>query len=244
MDQSIYQIALIDLLWIAIPVVIVVIIFVRWSLKISSVLQGFCRMFIQLILIGYGLNFIFKVNQSLIIVGILTIMLIAAGLISLRPVKQKGTKLYFKAFFAIMLGSVFTLVIIIQGVINVSPWYKPHYIIPLAGMIFASSMNAVSLAAERFEVEYDRKADYQKARATALRAALIPITNSLFAVGIVSLPGMMTGQILSGISPLIAARYQIMVMCMMFGAAGISAALYLRFLQTTLKQHETDHREP
>jgi putative ABC transport system permease protein len=60
-----------------------------------------------------------------------------------------------------------------------------------------------------------------------LQAALIPITNSLFAVGLVALPGMMTGQILSGISPLVAAKYQIVVMTMLFGTSGISAALYM-----------------
>ena len=60
-----------------------------------------------------------------------------------------------------------------------------------------------------------------------MQTGLIPVINSLLAVGIVSLPGMMTGQILSGISPLIAVRYQIMVMCMMFGASGISTAIYL-----------------
>jgi len=69
-----------------------------------------------------------------------------------------------------------------------------------------------------------------------LKAALIPIINSLFAVGLVSLPGMMTGQILSGISPLIAVRYQIMVMCMIFGAAGISAAAFLLLAKEPLMQ--------
>ena len=62
---------------------------------------------------------------------------------------------------------------------------------------------------------------------TAYHAAMIPVINSLFAVGLVSLPGMMTGQILSGVSPLIAARYQIMVMCMIFASAGISTAVFL-----------------
>ena len=65
------------------------------------------------------------------------------------------------------------------------------------------------------------------ARNRAFTAALIPITNTLFAVGLVSLPGMMTGQILSGVSPLLAVRYQIIVMCMVFGSAGISSACYL-----------------
>jgi putative ABC transport system permease protein len=62
----------------------------------------------------------------------------------------------------------------------------------------------------------------------AFRTALIPITNMLFAVGVVSLPGMMTGQILSGVSPLIAAKYQIVVMAMFFGTSGIAAAIYLQ----------------
>ena len=94
-------------------------------------------------------------------------------------------------------------------------------------MIFANAMNSVSLAAERLEAETERNVPYDQARNIALRASLTPITNSLFAVGLVSLPGMMTGQILSGVSPLIAVRYQIMVMCMIFGSAGISAACFL-----------------
>ena len=69
--------------------------------------------------------------------------------------------------------------------------------------------------------------DYTTARDTAMQTALIPIINSLFAVGLVSLPGMMTGQILSGVSPLIAVRYQIMVMAMIFGASGIATAVFL-----------------
>jgi putative ABC transport system permease protein len=88
-------------------------------------------------------------------------------------------------------------------------------------------MNSVSLAGERLFSELEHHQDYSRARNTAFQAALIPITNSLLAVGLVSLPGMMTGQILAGTSPLIAARYQIMVMCMIFSSAGISTALFL-----------------
>ena len=97
-------------------------------------------------------------------------------------------------------------------------------------MIFANAMNSVSLAAERLTAEMERDVQYEQARNIAFRASLIPIINSLLAVGLVSLPGMMTGQILSGISPLIAVRYQIMVMCMVFASAGISSACFLKFL--------------
>ena len=117
--------------------------------------------------------------------------------------------------------------LITQGVLAMDPWYLPSYMIPLAGMIFANAMNSVSLAGERLEAELDRGVSYERARVIALQTSLIPITNSLFAVGLVSLPGMMTGQILSGVSPFIAARYQIMVMCMLFGSAGISSASFL-----------------
>jgi putative ABC transport system permease protein len=98
-------------------------------------------------------------------------------------------------------------------------------------MIFANSMNAVSISAERFENENERGYSYREARATSYKAALIPIINSLFAVGLVSLPGMMTGQILSGVDPLIAVRYQMMVMLMILGSAGISVAIYLLLLK-------------
>jgi len=94
-------------------------------------------------------------------------------------------------------------------------------------MIFANAMNTVSLAAERYESERGRGAELTAARRTALDAALIPQINGLLAVGLVSLPGMMTGQILSGVEPLVAVRYQIMVMCMVFGSGGLGAALYL-----------------
>lgn len=227
MNPNVYSISLLNLLWIFIPVCVVIFLLIKWSIGIGSTINGLIRMFIQLILIGYALNFIFAVDQPVFILGILSLMLAAAALIALRPLADRNKSLYLKSLVAIVCGSVFTLIIVTQLVLSLSTWYEPRYIIPLAGMIFANSMNSVSLAAERFKAETLNGKPYDLARSTALQAALIPITNSLFAVGLVSLPGMMTGQILSGISPLIAARYQIMVMCMIFGSAGISAGMFL-----------------
>ena len=119
------------------------------------------------------------------------------------------------------------LVLITQFVLDLPRWFEPRFVIPIAGMIFANAMNSISLAAERFETEMARDGNYQLARNTAMRASLIPQINALLAVGLVSLPGMMTGQILSGTDPLIAVRYQIMVMCMIFSSGGLSAASYL-----------------
>ena len=119
------------------------------------------------------------------------------------------------------------LALVTRGVLGASPWHDASVVIPLAGMIIANSMNTVSLAAERFRTERRRGATYPEARHAAMSTALIPMTNSLLAVGLVSLPGMMTGQILSGVAPLVAVRYQVLVMCMIFGSAGLATSCYL-----------------
>jgi putative ABC transport system permease protein len=106
--------------------------------------------------------------------------------------------------------------------------------------VFANAMTAVSLAAERLYAELAHGLSWESARLTAYQAAMIPVINSLFAVGLVSLPGMMTGQILSGVSPLIAARYQIVVMCMIFAASGISTALFLAIVRRRVSAPNSD----
>jgi putative ABC transport system permease protein len=155
-------------------------------------------------------------------------MLLAASWISLRTTSLPRKTLILNAFFSIVIGGVAVLIIMTQGVLLIDPWYSPNIMIPLAGMIFASCMNGISLAAERLESELKQGKTYEEAKVVALRISLIPITNMLLAVGIVSLPGMMTGQILSGVSPMIAVRYQVMVMCMLFGSTGISVAVFLQ----------------
>ena len=227
--MDIQTITLLKLSLAFIPVAIVIIVLARWQMEFKTSIYAMGRMLVQLLLIGYFLTYIFESEYSAIVIAVLAVMLFASSWIGLRTLAAHRKQLYVKALGAISIGGGLVLVLITQGVLALHPWYLPSYMIPLAGMIFASSMNSVSLAGERLASELNRGGTFVEARKTAVHAALIPITNSLFAVGLVSLPGMMTGQILSGVSPFIAARYQIMVMCMLFGAAGISAVLFLIF---------------
>ena len=214
-----------------IPVMVVLLVMFRWSLAVSESAVALARMLIQLILIGYALNWIFAVNSSWLVLGLLSFMLLVASTIALRPLtRKKRWRDYGQALCAISCGGGATLAFIIYFVLDIRPWYQASSIIPIAGMIFAASMNAVSVAAERFVMETKHGSAPIVARNEAFKAGLIPIFNSLLAVGLVSLPGMMTGQILSGVPPLIAARYQIVVMCMITGASGISAAIYLHLV--------------
>ena len=242
MNNSVQTIPFANLILVFIPAVAVVGILWKWGIGYGNSLYAIFRMLIQLLLIGYFLIFIFKSDSYLIVAGVLAVMLFASSWIALRTVKIPRRLLYLKSFCSISVGGGLILLLITQGVLNLQPWYLPSYVIPLAGMIFASAMNSVSIALERLNAEVERDVPYDKARVIALRASLIPITNSLFAVGLVSLPGMMAGQILSGISPFIAARYQIMVMCMIFGSAGISSACFLALVRSNFvddKQEES-----
>jgi len=172
---------------------------------------------------------------------VLLIMIVASSWISLNTLvtdhSVMGSKvsLYPLALTSIGFGGGLTLILVTQLVLRLDPWYYPRYMVPLAGMIFATAMTSISLAAERFQSELLQEAEYEAARTVAYRTALIPIVNSMFAVGLVSLPGMMTGQILSGVSPFIAARYQIMVMGMLFCASGISSAIFLMLLKNRVQ---------
>ncbi len=214
------------------PALIVIAIMYYWRAGGGTAIYATLRMLAQLLLIGYVLIYIFDADHWGIIAGVLVVMLLAASWIAVRTVVAPGLRTYTVAFVAVSVSGIPILALVTQAVIDVEPWFKPRYVVPLAGMIFSGSMTAISIAAERLAAELESGRSWADARRKAFDAAMIPVVNSLFAVGLVSLPGMMTGQVLSGISPLIAAKYQIVVMTMLFGAAGIAAALYLALEKT------------
>jgi putative ABC transport system permease protein len=183
-------------------------------------------MLIQLILIGYVLIYIFEEKNTFLGIFIITFMIAVSSWISLRNTSDKSLQHYTHIFLAISCAGLINLFLITGFVLDLETIYEPRYVIPIAGMIFANTMNALSLAIERFEKEIQRDVLFTKAREIAFKACMIPQINSLLAVGVVALPGMMTGQILSGVDPLIAVRYQIMIMTMILSSAGISTIIY------------------
>ncbi|MBR9868673.1 MAG: ABC transporter permease [Oceanospirillales bacterium] len=215
-----------SLAWCAIPVVLIAVVYARWAGKASEVLLSAARMTLQLIGVGYVLVALFENPSPWITGAVLVLMVCIASWIALRPVNHQRN--YLKpTLIALTCSAGLHLLISLILVIGVETWYEPRVIIPLAGMYFANTMNAISLATERYHSELLEGKPEPKARLTAFQAAMIPQINSLLAVGLVSLPGMMTGQILSGVSPLIAVRYQIMIMTMILGSGGCGAALML-----------------
>ena len=214
---------------------------------------GAIRTIVQLLLVGYVLVYIFALSRWYITVAALLLMTVVAtfaavGRQKVTSRKKVGGGLHRITGVAMLLGSGFTLVYISTLVVRVHPWYDPRYMIPIFGMIVGSAMNGASIALERLAAEMEaRKAEieaylalgatYQQATRQvvrqALRAALIPTVNALMVVGIVTLPGMMTGQILAGSSPLTAVRYQIVVVFMQTAAVAITTVVLTLWYRRT-----------
>ncbi|HJL81282.1 MAG TPA: ABC transporter permease, partial [Gammaproteobacteria bacterium] len=196
-----------------------------------------------LLLIGYVLTYIFETDEPVLVVLVVIFMIAMSSWIALRPLADRGIKPYSVVTIALGVSGLGVLLLVTQIILELPRWFEPRFVIPLAGMVFANSMNTISLAGERFHAELERGDNYLSARRAAMEVAMIPQVNALLAVGLVSLPGMMTGQILSGVDPLTAARYQIMVMCMIFSTAGLSAVLYMILKKgdiTTQLDNKTD----
>ncbi len=223
-----------------IPPLVMVGVMLLWSLRAGNALYAMARMLGQLLLIGYLLTWIFDSDSALVVVAVLTVMVLISSWIALSSTGLNRRRLYRHALIAIAVAGGSTLAVVVLGVLRLDPWHDPRFLVPLAGMIFSNAMNSVSLSAERVAAELRRGDDWLTARTTALNAGLIPMVNALLAVGLVSLPGMMTGQILSGVSPLIAVRYQIMVMCMIFGSGGLAAVIFLVLARSSFESSRTD----
>ena len=202
------------------------------------------RMFAQLMMVGYVLHLVFALESVLAVLLILIIMTgFAVQTIGAR-VEKKMPNFYRVVGSAILFGCGGMTFFFCTLVIGLEPWYDPRYLIPLAGMVIGNSMTGASLATERMAAEFrERREEIETALclgstvklaaepavSSAFRAALIPSINAMAAMGLVFLPGMMTGQILSGTEPLIAVKYQIAIMCVITGSVALTAFIILRF---------------
>lgn len=196
------------------------------------------RTVVQLLLVGFVLQRVFEINTVIALLPVVLFMLvIAAHTASGRPAfRFRGMgMLSFSVMTVTSLGVTITATGLIIGV---EPWFRPSYLIPLLGMVLGNTMNGVSLATDHFlesvkekghEIEMELALGatrWEAARrpvAEAVRRGMIPIVNSMMVVGVVSLPGMMTGQILAGSDPTVAVKYQIMVMFLIAAGASMGA---------------------
>jgi putative ABC transport system permease protein len=217
----------------------------RFRLGISRLaLVSSARGSVQLIAVGYVLAAVFAVQRPEIVAAIVLVMVAAAAQASgSRLTPLPGLALL--AGVALGVGTGLGVLFMAAVVVRPTPWYDPQYVIPITGMLLGNAMNGASLAGERFQGELVSRRSEVEARlalgltgaesvhpllARALRAALLPTMNSFAVAGVVQLPGMMTGQILAGVHPSIAVRYQILILFLLMACTAITTLLFLRLM--------------
>lgn len=216
---------------------------------------GIFRTLIQLSILGYVLVYIFRIEAIWAIV----LILITMTLIAAFTAKSRMKILYPGAipvlWISISAGSFFALAYITLLSLSDPMAISPRYLIPLGGMAIGNVLNGVTLAMERFrselknnrdriEVLLSMGADSSEAASESARnsftAAMIPLLNSMMVIGLIQIPGMMSGQVLTGADPLIASRYQILVMMMLLGGQVISLTFFLKL--AVRKYFTPDHQ--
>ncbi|MBH8556365.1 iron export ABC transporter permease subunit FetB [Nostocaceae cyanobacterium CENA357] len=220
------------------------------SLLIASV-----RMVVQLLLVGYLLQWVFTLRNPVLIILVALAMTIMAGISSVNRTRRRFGSIYWNNFFSLLCGSFIVTGFTVRGIIQVHPWYDPQYLIPLLGMILGNALTGTSLALERFMEDLTNRREQIEALLTlgatrweaahqpireALRIGMIPTINSMMVMGLVSLPGMMTGQILAGASPVDAIRYQIVIIFAQASGTAIATigVVMLAFLALFNQKHQ------
>ena len=211
----------------------------------KEILLATFRMSLQLTLVGYLLVYVFDHPNLWVTLGIWTIMLVFAVFNTFQRIKMDmSPALKRVTALAMGIGTVTSLLFFILVVVGLNPWYDPRYFIPIAGMLIGNSMTGISLGIKSLVEAMDKQravvegalmlgADPGTAvkdiSNSAFDSAILPTINSMMGMGIVFLPGMMTGQILSGESPVTAIQYQIAIMLGIMGAVALTVLVFLHF---------------
>ena len=211
---------------------------------LKSLFWGTVRTFVQLTFIGYILKYVFTVNNFWIIFAMVVLMCFIAAQASVKRAPNISGNHLIMAFWSLLASTVIVGLVVVRLIINPSPWYTARILIPIFGMILGNSMNGIALSLDRLYGESRARAGeiesllaygatpWEAIRGCvkeAMRAGMTPTINSLMVVGLVSLPGMMTGQILGGADPSQAVRYQIVVMLMIAAAVAIGCLSLVGF---------------
>ncbi|HAA88987.1 MAG: Uncharacterized protein XD63_1158 [Thermoanaerobacterales bacterium 50_218] len=206
----------------------------------KDIFWGTVRTVSQLFLMGFLLKYIFQLNSAGPVLLVYAVMILFAAQIIRGRVKNKEIPYLAPTIISMFLSYTLVAFIVTAGIIQVEPWYRPSYFLPIGGMIIGNSMNAIALSLERLfgdlraqrdvvEMYLSLGADYREASGDIFRravsAGMIPSINSMMGVGLVFIPGMMSGQILAGADPIIAVKYQIVVMLMLVGSTALGSFL-------------------
>lgn len=208
----------------------------------KTLLINTIRMLVQLSLIGFVLKFIFVQTSPWWTIALGVIMVLVAGreVMARLTTRLRGWWGYGIGTTTMFFISVFTTLLAVGVIIGPDPWYAPRYVLPILGMVLGNTLSGISLGLEtlistlkrervaieaRIALGHKRFEAVEEPVRQALKTGMMPIINAMAASGIVSLPGMMTGQIMAGADPVEATKYQILIMFLIAGATASGTLL-------------------
>ena len=208
-----------------------------------DILLASVRMTLQLGLIGYVLVYIFDNPSPFYTIIFIVLMEVFAIINIFKRVKEEISPRLKKVIaLSMVAGNLVSILYFLFIVIRVAPWYNPRYFIPITGMLIGNSMTGISLGVSRLIGGIDSnknqiesalmlgaqpKIAVKEIVDNAFDSAILPTINSMLGMGIVFLPGMMTGQILAGLSPLSAIKYQIAIMLGILGSVSLTVIIFI-----------------
>ena len=233
------ELSLVDLAIAAVLVLLLALLSIRLRSNISQqLIIAAVRTAVQLTLVGLVLKVLFANASFGWVMLMALIMLLVAGreVMARQERRFKGWLGYGVGTFSMFLSSFAVAVFALVVILGEDPWYTPQYAIPLLGMLLGNTMNGIAIAMDRLtHAAWEQRAVIEARlmlgerwdqaiavyRRQAIRSGMIPIINAMAAAGIVSLPGMMTGQILAGAPPVEAVKYQILIMFLISAGTGL-----------------------
>lgn len=209
----------------------------------GDILLASVRMTLQLVLIGHVLVYIFDYPSPFYTIIFVALMEAFAIFNIFSRVKEEiSTNLKKIIAISMIIGTVSSMLYFLFIVIRITPWYNPRYFIPITGMLIGNSMTGISLGVSRLisginsnknlvesalMLGASPKLAVKEIVDDAFDAAVLPTINSMLGMGIVFLPGMMTGQILAGLSPISAIKYQITIMLGILGSVSLTVVIFI-----------------
>lgn len=223
-----------------------------------TLLWSACRALLQLCAMGFIMSYVIRANNPWLVLALIVLMLVAGVQITLSKAKGVPKGLAGPVLLSLVITMLIMISLVTELIVRPHPWYAPQLVIPLTGMLLGNTVSALAVGLSRFYESMNERRDevdtmlalgatpWEAARPSvisSIRLGLLPTTSSLASAGIVTIPGMMAGQVIAGGDPLNAAKYQFVILAAIAALTLLADGLIMKLVYRTCFTAQ-DQRKP
>ncbi|PJM73842.1 iron export ABC transporter permease subunit FetB [Bifidobacterium primatium] len=225
----------------------------------KTLLWSACRALLQLCAMGFVVGYVIRANNMWLVFAVIAVMLVAAVQITLSRAKGVPKGLAGPVLLSLTITMLLMIALVTELVVRPHPWYAPQLVVPLTGMLLGNTVSALAVGLSRFYESMDERRDeidtmlalgasaWEAARpsiVSSIRLGLLPTTATLASCGIVTIPGMMAGQVIAGGDPINAAKYQFVVFAAIAALTLVADSLIMAMVYRTCFTADDQYRPP